>query len=285
MKVQILSDLHLEFGPLERTPVVADVVVLAGDVHSPARRAVEWASERFAGTPVIYVLGNHEHYDQQMDKSQADARAAAAGTNVRVLDAEECVIHGVRFLGATLWTDFEVPIDTPVGPRSDATLAMRRATNLLNDYALIRWTDRGAEPETWRAVHGRKLTAEDTRQIHQEHRAWLLERLHAPFDGPTVVVTHHPPSRESLAPRYASDWTSGAFVNDLPVEFFAAPVLWIHGHTHDSFDYLVGGCRVICNPRGYVNWSGRTENVAFDPRLVVEVPSDGESTPTVEPSQ
>ena len=254
MKVLILSDLHLEFAPFDPAPDLEfDVVILAGDIHSPAKRAVQWAADRFRGKPVVYL------------------RKKAEGSNVHLLDGDELVIDGVRFLGATLWTDFELVIETPEGPISDVGRAMKMATNLLNDYALIRTVDESAEPDTWRDKQGRKLQAADTLRIHQAQRAWLRDKLSEPFAGPTVVVTHHAPHRGSLAQRYADDWSSGAFVTELPETFFDVPVLWVHGHTHQRFDYRVRSCRIICNPRGYVNWSGRIENKAFDPALIIDV--------------
>lgn len=113
----------------------------------------------------------------------------------------------------------------------------------------------------------------DTLQIHRRHRSWLRRKLTEPFDGPTVVVTHHAPHRKSLASRYAEDWSSGGFVNEMRPEFFKVPVLWVHGHTHGSFDYEVDDCREISNPRGYLNWHGEFENKVFNPGLVVEVDS------------
>ncbi|MGQ3052399.1 MAG: metallophosphoesterase [Roseateles sp.] len=274
MKVLILSDLHLEFAPFEPVPDLEfDVVILAGDIHSPAKRAVQWAADRFRGKPVIYLLGNHEYFDGRLDTTLAEAHREAEGSNVHLLDGDELVIDGVRFLGATLWTDFALAIETPEGLVSDAGRAMKMATNLLNDYALIRTFDESAEPDTWRYKQGRKLQAADTLRIHQVQRAWLREKLAEPFSGPTVVVTHHAPHRGSLAQRYADDWASGAFVNELPEAIFEVPVLFVHGHTHQSFDYRVRSCRVVCNPRGYVNWSGRIENKAFDPGLVIDVNS------------
>jgi hypothetical protein len=126
-----------------------------------------------------------------MDLAQSEARAAASGDLVHLLDGGEHVIDGVRFLGATLWTDFELGIETSDGRRQHSGLAMRRATNLMNDYTLIRAADELAEPDTWRSREGRKLRAEDTLGIHQGQRAWLSEKLAKPFAGPTVVVTHH----------------------------------------------------------------------------------------------
>ncbi len=226
MKALILSDLHLEFAPFEPAPDLEfDVVILAGDIHPPAKCAVQSAAHRSPGNPAVYLLGNHEYYDGRLDTTLAEARRAADGSNVHVLDGEELVIDGVRFLGATLWTDFELAIVTPEGPTSDVGRAMRVATNLLNDYTLIRTADESAEPGTWRFKQGTKLQAADTLRIHQVQRAWLREKLSEPFAGPTVVVTHHAPHRGSLSARYAHDWASGAFVTELPEAFFDVPVL------------------------------------------------------------
>lgn len=280
MKLLILSDLHLEFAPFEPMPDLEfDVAILAGDIHSPAKRAVQWAVERFPDKHVIYVPGNHEYYDGRLDTTLSEARSSAEGSHVHLLDGNEQVIDGVRFLGATLWTDFELSIETPEGPVSDVAWAMKTATNLLNDYALVRTVDVSAERGTWRYKQGRKLQAADTLRIHQAQRAWLYEKLSGPFAGPTVVVTHHAPHRGSLSARYADDWASGAFVTELPDAFFDVPVLWVHGHTHQKFDYRVRACRVVGNPRGYVNWSGKIENEEFDPGLIIDLePPFGDST-------
>jgi Icc-related predicted phosphoesterase len=274
MKLLILSDLHLEFAPFEpATDLVFDVVILAGDIHSPATRAIEWAMERFPGKPVVYLPGNHEYYDGNLDKTLAEARSAAEGSHVHLLDGDELLIDGVRFLGATIWTDFALAIETPEGRVSDVPWAMKQAASVLNDYALIRTFDETAEPGSLRHQQGRKLQAADTLRIHHAQRAWLQAKLAEPFDGRTVVVTHHAPHRGSLSAQYADDWVSGAFVSELPDDFFEVPVLWVHGHTHQSFDYRFRGCRVVCNPRGYVRrMSGRIENEAFDPGLIVDVP-------------
>lgn len=274
MKVLILSDLHLEFAAFEPAPDLEfDLVILAGDIHSPAKRAVQWAADTFRGKPVVYVLGNHEYYDGRLGTTLAEALHAADGSNVHLLDGAELVIDGVRFLGATLWTDFELAIETPEGLISDAGRAMRMATKQLNDYALIRTADESAERGVLQEKQGRKLRAADTMQIHQAQRAWLGEKLSEPFAGATVVVTHHAPHRGSLEQRYADDWVSGAFVSELLEGFFEVPMLWVHGHTHQQFDYQVCACRVVCNPRGYVNWSGTIENHAFDPSFVIDVPA------------
>lgn len=105
----------------------------------------------------------------------------------------------------------------------------------------------------------------------QLDRQWLEQQLAAPFHGPTVVITHHALHAQSIAPLYAADWATCGFASQLPDSFFAVPVVWVHGHTHTRFDYRVGQCRVVCDPRGYALWGGEFEIDDFDPSFVVEV--------------
>ena len=107
--------------------------------------------------------------------------------------------------------------------------------------------------------------------MHWVDRDWLRRQVAEPFDGPTVVVTHHAPSLGSVATPYAADWLTPAFVSELPSEFFEGSTLWAHGHTHSPFDYQRGRCRVVSNPRGYRMPDGSYENHMFNPRCVVEV--------------
>ena len=282
MKLLILSDLHAEFRTFEAPQGLDyDVAVLAGDIMAPGRAAPRWLRNpaRFPDKPVILVAGNHEFYDTVMPTELADMRRAAAENGVHFLDCDEVVIEGVRFLGCTLWTDFRLRIDQPSAAGQPAALlsdqerAMEEGSRFLNDYVAIRVE----EPQPSNARGARRLVPMDTLKVHRRHRAWLRRKLAEPFAGPTIVVTHHAPHRNSLATRFAGDWSSGAFVSEMNPEFFQVPSLWIHGHTHNSFDYQVGTCRVVCNPRGYVDWNGRNENRNFDAALMLEV-----ATPAVE---
>lgn len=280
MRLLILSDLHLEFGAFAVPEVEFDAVVLAGDIAVPAVKTVHWArrSTNFGvRLPVIYVPGNHEFYGDVVSSGLVKLRQASQGTNVHALDCSEAVIDGVRFLGCTLWTDFGVRIETEDGLRSEARRAVSESGKVMSDYRAIRVRD--DQEVSGMPKHGRSskrlLTSEDTLDMHEVHRAWLATKLKEPFAGQTVVVTHHAPHRNSLAPMYATDWVSGAYVSELPEDFFKVPVLWVHGHTHTSFDYTVGNCRVICNPRGYMLGSRRAvpENDDFNAGLVVELPT------------
>lgn len=263
MRLLVLSDLHLEIWgsmPLEMDldSTCPDVVVLAGDIHSGSA-AVKWAEETFRYIPTIYVSGNHEGYCNRIDEVEHHiAEACAASSTVTYLQQAQLVLRGVRFLGCTLWTDFAL---FGGERRHEAMVAAQQA---MSDYRVIRLARRG----------GRKLHPVDTLTWHERQVSWLAERLAAPFDGPTVVVTHMAPSRGSLATRFESDLVSGAFVSELD-ELVAQADVWIHGHTHDSFDYRVGRCRVVCNPRGYPRRNGAPENPRFDPNLVLEVTADG----------
>jgi Icc-related predicted phosphoesterase len=261
MRLLVLSDLHLEvwrgFTPKFNTAASRpDVVVLAGDIHTKAR-APNWAASVFPQVPVIYVAGNHEFYGGTLDQTNLAIRDECAKFgNVHYLDCGEFIFKGARFLGVTLWTDFSL-----FGSENRSG-AMVDAGRVMNDYQLIRLASAGY----------RKLRPADTAKLHAEQKAWLAQKLDEPFAGPTVVVTHTAPSRRSVAPEYASDPVSAAFASRLD-ELVSKAKLWIHGHTHTSFDHQIGQCRVVANPLGYMKRGGNAENAAFDPNLIVELGS------------
>jgi hypothetical protein len=177
------------------------------------------------------------------------------------LENDEIVIHGVRFLGCTLWTDFLL---YGAGVQAEAEqYAMRHMNDFLQAAPLIR------HPRTEEsATLGRAFTPFDSGQIHSGSMHWLKEKL-SDVSLPTVVVTHHAPARQSIDPKYNSDSLTPAFVSnhDEFVESSGAR-MWIHGHVHRGFDYRLGETRVLCNPRGYPQFR---ENLRFQPDLVVEV--------------
>lgn len=260
-RLWILSDLHAEQSlwlPLS-PPDGIDVIVAAGDIDGPASRSVKRLAALADGLPVVFVPGNHEWYATGIhfgvDGEAERAREKADELGVHLLMDEEVEIAGVRFLGSTLWTDFALH-GTP-----EASMAY--AARAMNDFRFIHPVEKGPE-----------LQPEDTIAWHRTSRAWLQSRLADPSPSPTVVVTHHLPHRRSVAPRYEGDALNPAFASDLSdlVEHGGA-ALWVHGHTHVSCDYLAGGTRVICNPKGYgpLALGGRIENASFDPALVIEV--------------
>lgn len=253
MKLHILSDLHLSVSDMERPAADADVVVLAGDVARP-RDAVAWALG--FGRPVVYVPGNHEFYGASLDATVAELKALTRGSAVHVLDDDELVLGGVRFLGSTLWTDMLL-----YGSGAEGEAAVAAGQRMMRDFARIRAS----------AAGDALFTPADAQARHARHRAWLEQRLATPHAGPTVVVTHHAPSPRSIAARFAGSPLNACFVSDAEALLGAERVqLWVHGHTHDSFDYTLHGTRVVCNPRGYAK-NGVNENARFDPGLVLDV--------------
>jgi len=247
MRIRILSDLHNELDRFDPPAVDADVVVLAGDIGS-GTKAIYWARETFPDRPVVFVAGNHEYYNDNLSRTALQMRWAAEDTNVHVLDNHEVVIDGVRFLGATLWTDFEL-----FGGDMNRAHALAIAKQYMSDFSCITHGTTGWFTP-WQSV-----------LLHNQSVAWLRKKLSEPFDGSTVVVTHHAPHRNSIHPRFAKTIVTAAFVSDLE-HLLGFSKLWIHGHVHDAFDYVVADTRVICNPRGY-----NGERSGFNPRLVVEV--------------
>ena len=253
MKLHILSDLHLGFAPFDPPANDADVVILAGDVARP-REAAAWALR--LRKPVLYVLGNHEFYGSSIDAATAELEHLCAGTPVHVLDNRELVIGRVRFLGTTLWTDFRL-----LGEGAAQATALAEARRLLRDYSAIRA----------REASSALFTPEDSMALFGRNAAWLASRLAQPHAGPTVVITHHAPSPRSIHARFAGSLINTCFASDLePLVKASRAPLWVHGHTHDSFDYAIGATRIVCNPRGYSR-GGMIENARFDPGLIVDV--------------
>lgn len=252
MKLNVLSDLHLSVGGLPHPRNDADVVVLAGDIARPHESA-QWALK--FDKPVLYVLGNHEFYGGSIEGTAGELKRLCAGSHVHVLDDDEVEIDGVRFIGSTLWTDFRLLGDDSRGA------AMAGARHLMRDFSHIRIDD----------ATNLLFTPEDSAALYERHAAWLDRRLDVRQEGPTVVITHHAPSRQSIHPRYADSLLNACFVSDAEYLFRDGRAqLWIHGHTHDSFDYALHGTRVICNPRGYAK-AGVNENPCFDADLLIEV--------------
>jgi predicted phosphodiesterase len=250
MKIQILSDIHNEFSVLPIPHTNADVVILAGDIHL-GNRGIDWAQQ--FEKPVIYVMGNHEYYQGHLETINQRIKAASVGTNVYLLDDDEVVIQGVRFVGGTLWTDFEL------FGQARSPLAMMDARMKMNDFKLIQYG-----PDC------RRLQPEDTTELFKSTVLRLQESLAKPFSGETVVVTHHAPSIQSVHPRYLHDVLTPAFASDLEALMGDPVSLWVHGHVHNSNDYEVNGTRVVSNPRGYQQ-EGPPENAMFNSELVVEV--------------
>lgn len=250
-RFRIFSDLHLEFSDWTPPRAAAEAILLAGDI-SVGARGLQWARRHFPNLPVVYVPGNHEFYGARLPEALESLRDKARQFGIHLLDGDEAVVGGTRFLGTTLWTDYALHGDEP----AELQRAMADAVADMNDFRLIQWSD------------GRPFMPEIVREIHLTQARWLADRLAEPFVGPTVVITHHLPHRLSIHPKYSGSRYNPCFASDLD-HLVRAPVgLWVHGHTHESIDYVVNGTRVFCNPRGYLPGE---PNPAFDPLGQVEL--------------
>ena len=251
MKIRILSDIHLEFQDWNPPDAEADIVVLAGDIHS-GTRGVEWARRHFPVIPILYVPGNHEFYGRDLQETVGALQRAGRRFGVDVLCGRGVVIGGLRFLGATLWTDYALhgtDVESIARAMSDAKYGM-------SDFGVIR-----------HGAHG-LFRPEHARTIHLEQLCWIQERLADGFSGPTILVTHHLPHPRSIHRKFRGSSLNPSFASDLSHLLGPPVAMWIHGHTHESCDYIEGGTRVVCNPRGY----GPFElNRAFDPILTIEI--------------
>ena len=261
MRIQIVSDLHHETAPPRsrlamplRSLDDVDALVLAGDIAEGTNVVKMYGRHP---VPVLYVHGNHEPMHHCYPRLVTQIREMARGTSVTFLEKDELHIGNVRFLGACLWTNYELN-------SRDIDDAMNAARRSVTDYRLI-FSDDGVTC----------FQPEDARLLCQRTLIWLTGRLKVPFAGKTVVVTHHLPSSMSIPARYRAHRLAPAYAS--PLEYLVEHAdLWIHGHAHFSSDYRIGRCRVVCNPRGRpgrgrFNPELAYENAQFDPTFVVEI--------------
>lgn len=263
MRIGIVSDLHIEFGDIDLVNHDnIDVLILGGDIcvaedmyRHPAHREPHVdigsnhrqmgaqrsrqffrnCSQRFPH--VIYLMGNHEHYHGQWERTEKILREELADLpNITLLEQGNIIIDGVMFIGATLWTDLN---------KGDP-ITEWQVKQGMNDYRVIL-----VAKEEYR-----KLRPADTRYVHQTSIQYIRRAISS-APGPVVVCTHHAPSPMSIHPRYNAEYhMNGGYVSDLSQFILNNPqiVLWTHGHTHDPYDYKVGDTRVVCNPRGYLGY-------------------------------
>lgn len=280
MKIQLLSDLHLESNPhfMARPVPGADLLVLAGDIGSYQNGSQlltldipDFGLTRFSPlplaqggaawpTPVFFIPGNHEYDGLDFDEAHARLQATCTRLGIVWLERDSVVFHGVRFIGCTLWTDFDA-LTTEQAFTGEVTLAeqlkMRdKALRAANFYLKKNHSFRAGEP----------LLAEGVREEGMTSQAWLRRALAVPFEGITVVVTHFAPSLRSADPRYGLTPGTAGFCNALD-DLLPQAQLWLHGHLHCPADYSVHGCRVVANPLGYAR---KGEQAAFKPDLLIE---------------
>jgi predicted phosphodiesterase len=279
MKIQLLSDLHLEVHPnwVPEPLPRADLLVLAGDVGSYQPGSLlldgDFGLGRFSPlrgwpTPVVFVPGNHEYDTFDFDAAHDRLRATCARLGIHWLERETLVLGGVRLVGTTLWTDFDAL--SPQAPVNPKTSSQPTAHLLAQQLKAREKAFRAANyylKKTLTTRHGTPWLAEGLREQALACQAWLRSALAEPFAGPTVAITHFAPSLLSADPRYGMVPGTAGFCNALD-DLLPSAQLWLHGHLHSPSDYRVGDCRVVANPLGYAR---KDEQVGYRPELLIEI--------------
>lgn len=294
MKISVASDVHLEFGDLEiDNDAGADVLVLSGDIlvaKDIAQRdpygvmGPEYRSNRYhdfmqrcsALFPhVVYVMGNHEHYNGDFANTEKHLKDVLGYLkNVYVLEREIKVIDDVTFIGGTLWTDMN----------NGDSLTLYHMKAMMNDFRCVENSNRVVNYKTYEQINGvdnrekpifktrtAKFSPEDAFEEHAKMKGYIQQIVEGKADQKFVVCGHHSPSKQSTHPRYADDTImNGGYSSDMNEFITEHPQirLWTHGHTHYQFDYMVGETRVVCNPRGYINYEPQASDFKL---LTVEV--------------
>jgi Icc-related predicted phosphoesterase len=243
MKLHVLSDLHLEFFPITLPKVERDVLILAGDIHI-GLKALPFIEKECKKGPVIYILGNHEYYHNDFRPTLEKWRHIKI-ENFYFLENSEIELNGFHFFGTTLWTDMNNGNEDSI---VEAMISM-------SDYNVIQNGESA-------------LTAYDTIDRFHESLGLMKQFLQQHDPKKSVIITHHLPSEKSIASQFTGDPLNYAFMTNLdPFIQKTQPILWIHGHTHFSFDYYIGATRIVCNPRGYAT---SEPNVYFKNDLIIE---------------
>jgi len=267
MKAWIVSDIHLTRLPGMTTaapfPVPdADVCIVAGDTSGTLSTAIDFLLTDIEPImPVVMTLGNHEYFGLSIERALARTRRRTSGTGIHFLENDTVTIGDVRFIGATLWTDFEIETgeEAELPPDLRLEVAKLEMKKHVSDYTEILSDSAGSH----------LLTPDETIRRHWESRAYFEQALRKPFNGRTVVVSHHAPLPQSIDKRFWGQISNAGYASDLSTLIDACePDYWVHGHVHQPFDYRRGRTRVICNPRGFFN---ERERNGFIPDLVIEI--------------
>ena len=285
MKLALASDLHLEFGHIELENPGVDVLILSGDICVASKFGPDY--DRFfndvskAFKHVVYIVGNHEHYNGDFNKTIDTLRMVLARyENVHLLDKETFVLDDVTFIGGTLWTDMN---------KEDVTTLVTMPS-VMNDFRCVINSNRKVShkvPIYKKDAEGNfvyknvdnmpsavidhyehreqvaKFSPEDSVEDHKKMVEYIRSVTEGKFDQKFVVVGHHAPSKLSTHPKYAREVImNGAYSSDLSEFILDHPQikLWTHGHTHEEFDYMLGETRIVCNPRGYINIEKRADD-------------------------
>ncbi|CAA7195240.1 metallophosphoesterase [Chryseobacterium potabilaquae] len=248
MKIQVISDLHQEFGYVDLSFNNADLIILAGDINL-GTKGVEWIKSVIPNKPIVYVLGNHEYYKGSYPKTLHKIKDAVQNSNIAVLENDYIDIGNIRFHGTTLWTDFSMFGN----PMKYGMICQSQ----MNDYKKIR-----------RDPSYSKLRTIDTFTIHQLSKLWLQESLEDSKEMKNIVITHHAPSIQSLPEHYKNDPLTSAYASNLEDLILTyQPLYWIHGHIHTPCRYKIEETEIICNPYGYMD----EKYNGFEKELIIEV--------------
>jgi len=299
MKIAICSDIHLEFGAisLENTEN-AEVLILSGDIcvakdildRDPYETRFDDKSSRIhlffqeccaRFKHVVYISGNHEHYHGDFAETFKIFRERLGYlVNLHILDKESVLINDIMFIGGTLWTDMN----------KEDPITLSHMKGMMNDFRTVKNSNRMVSRKVMKykkdengqyvseikdgvnvmIEEGFKFeesistfSPEDAVEDHKKMLDYLKVMLEGKHDQKFVVVGHHAPTKLSTHPRYANELImNGGYSSDLSEFILDHPQikLWTHGHTHEEFDYLIGTTRIVCNPRGYINYEDRADN-------------------------
>jgi len=244
MRIQVLSDIHAEFhtdsGEQFITeylrPKGVDVLIIAGDigVGKSLVYSLKLITKQYENASVLYIPGNHDFYNSSFSSILSKLQILADSIdNLTLLNNKMISINGANFVGAPLWFRKKKEY--------------KAYSAMINDFHLI-------------------SNFED--KVFKENKK-SLRFLDWHVNEDSIVITHHVPTSRSTPARYVGDPVNMFFLCDMEgLIKERKPKLWVHGHTHDSFNYMLEKTHIVCNPLGYL---GRQVNAEFIPNMMIDL--------------
>jgi predicted phosphodiesterase len=260
MKIQLLSDLHMEHSnyKLEVSPQ-ADVLVLAGDIANFSNFQAYYDMLDSITIPIIAVMGNHEFYPDYRHEvglytmpqiKELLRKKFEAKPNFHLLDNECFTIGDFKFIGSTLWSGLKLNEATPEQLKREKMVI----ENSINDFKVVA-----------------DFSIEKMLEENKKAEEFIFSEINSDYRN--IVVTHFPPHKSCVHDRYKGNNLSilnSYFVNNIEDEKFKGIEAWLFGHTHTSFKLTVEDTKLYCNPRGYVS-AFNVENKDFKDRLIIKL--------------
>lgn len=279
MKLQYVSDLHLELVKSKNVPTIKPIdnntyLALCGDIGNPFMDTYTQFLDIHTKLykHILIVSGNHEYYSSKSKQytmsviNDKITQIANNYNNVTYLNMGKIIINRTKFIGCTLW--------------SDISSVSSIVEDIMNDYKNI-YTDNPGTPSRkivkteGLRTNKRNIKADrsplhsyDVINMHTQMKKWLFFEISKDNNNNKyeniVVLTHHAPTLKMLD---RSDLYSPCYGTNLESMMINPVKYWISGHTHVSKKVVINNTTCLSNCWGYPQQKG----TGYDANAYIEI--------------